>query len=156
MSTNKRTRDCEDEKEEEEPRTYTERVAELKRVHAEAISRLARENADLRERVNRFEHAERVAKAYPKHERLIEWLGGPEEAFPGPIAKAAMRLMRAKQHDKEAERFVKHTLQLVSGVKRPGKDPGDSVNGWMDALQKSEDLEKTIDIFLSMMRILEA
>ena len=101
------------------------------------------------------ECAAKVVKDYPKHARLIDWLGGPERAFPNPISKASMRLLRVKHHNDEAERLVQYTFVLLGGHNLSDGDPVDSINAWMDALETWWNIEEAVDLFVKMMRILE-
>ena len=101
------------------------------------------------------ERAAKVVKEYPKHARLIDWLGGPEKAFPDPIAKASMRLMRVKHENDVAERMVKYTYILLGGHNLSDADPVETTNAWMDALETWWNIEEAVDLFVKMMRHLE-
>ena len=163
MSTKKQKRDREEKKKKKKPtpnildgeedveeeETWTkERVEKLKRDHDERYD-------DLFKDYKRISHEACLARNYPKHKRLIDWLGGPEKAFPDPFSShLARRLMGAKHRNDEAERMVQNTLALLLG-KRPVNDAVDSVNGWMDVLENGEDIDLAIDLFIKMMRILE-
>tara|TARA_X000000368_G_scaffold225194_1_gene177768 strand:+ start:1032 stop:1595 length:564 start_codon:yes stop_codon:yes gene_type:complete len=144
-----------DDDDEEEEEWTKERVAELKRTHAEKVRELERENADLKRKIYIAEQAQNLVKEYPKHARLIEWLGGPEKSFPNPIAKAVTRLLFAKHHNDDAECLVQNTLDLLRGSKSSyWRCPTYSLDEWMDALEKGEDIDRAIDLFISMMGVL--